>query len=84
MNWEEYCTSKKIDSKSFMDAEPEKWEELKNIFEQVHPNSFTEQKKFLINDIRRKYTLRKSEGADVKPATVVKPLIKIPPKPSGL
>jgi hypothetical protein len=58
MDWEEYCISKKIDSEAFRLKEAEHWAELKTIFEQVHPNSFTEQKKFLINDIRRKYRLK--------------------------
>lgn len=57
MTWEEYCIKKKINSEAFKQAEPQRWAELKNILEQVHPNSFTEQKKFLINDIRRKYKL---------------------------
>lgn len=80
MTWEEYCIKKKIDSEAFKKSEPEKWQELKNIFEQVHPNSFTEQKKFLINDIRRNYHLKeeaKSEEAPKKPAG---PSIKIPPR----
>ena len=55
MTWEEYCIKKKINSDAFRQAEPKRWEELKNIFEQIHPNSFTEQKKFIINDIRRLY-----------------------------
>lgn len=58
LTWEEYCIKKKIDSAAFQKSEPEKWKELKNLFEQIHPNSFTEQKKFLINDIRRKYHLK--------------------------
>jgi len=58
MTWEEYCLKKKIDSEAFKKAEPQYWAELKNIFDQVHPNSFTEQKKFMINDIRRKYLLK--------------------------
>jgi len=57
MTWEEYCIKKKINSEAFKLAEPERWSSLKNIFEQVHPNSFTEQKKFIINDIRRRYLL---------------------------
>ncbi|MFL5730266.1 MAG: hypothetical protein ACJ75J_12340 [Cytophagaceae bacterium] len=79
MTWEEYCISKKIDSEAFRQQEAERWEELKNIFEQIHPNSFTEQKKFLINDIRRKYHLKEEVKKDElkKPAT---PGIKIPPK----
>lgn len=55
MTWEEYCIKKKINSELFRQAEPQRWAELKNIFEQVHPNSFTEQKKFIINDLRRLY-----------------------------
>lgn len=55
MTWEEYCIKKKINSELFRQAEPLRWAELKAIFEQVHPNSFTEQKKFIINDLRRLY-----------------------------
>lgn len=79
MNWEEYCIKKKIDSAAFKKNETEKWEELKNIFEQVHPNSFTEQKKFLINDLRRKYHL-KEEAKKEEPKKPAGPAIKIPPK----
>lgn len=75
MTWEEYCISKKIDSKAFKENDPLKWLELKDIFEQVHPNSFTEQKKFLINDIRRRFLLqelpeKKSEETTVKKVTL--------------
>ena len=57
MTWEDYCLKKKIDSEAFKRSEPIRWEALKSIFEQIHPNSFTEQKKFILNDIRRRYTL---------------------------
>jgi hypothetical protein len=78
MTWEEYCIKKKIDSAAFKKGEPEKWEELRNIFEQVHPNSFTEQKKFLINGIRRKYNLKEEiKKEEIKKAA---PAIKIPPR----
>ena len=76
MDWEEYCIKKKIDSAAFKAAEPKQWAELKSIFEQVHPNSFTEQKKFLINDLRRNYHLK---SAETKPeAAKPAPAIKIP------
>jgi hypothetical protein len=79
MTWEEYCIKKKIDSQAFKEYEPEKWEELRNIFEQVHPNSFTEQKKFLINGIRRKYNLKEEvKNEDIKKP--LPPIIKIPSK----
>lgn len=57
MNFEEYLKNKKIDAVAFEKAQPLKWKTLKELFEQVHPNSFTAQKKFLINDFRRRYPL---------------------------
>jgi len=79
MKWEEYCISKKIDSEAFRLKETERWTELKTIFEQVHPNSFTEQKKFLINDIRRKYRLKEETKTEQEKKTT-QPMIRIPPK----
>lgn len=58
MSFEEYLRDRKIDSDAFRRDKPEQWENLRNLFEQVHPNSFTAQKKFIINDIRRKYHLQ--------------------------
>lgn len=55
--FEEYLTSKKIDSARFKDAEPEVWHAWKIEFDQMHPNSFTVQKLNLINPVRRKYQL---------------------------
>lgn len=55
MTFAEYLLSKKIDEKKFQAAEPQRFEEWKHLFEQMHPESFTAQKKFLINPIRRKY-----------------------------
>ncbi|TAH26582.1 MAG: hypothetical protein EAZ07_03755 [Cytophagales bacterium] len=65
MTWEEYCIQKKIDSSKFKSVLPSKWQELKNLFEQVHPASFTEQKKFIINDLRRRFLLKNNEGDKV-------------------
>ena len=66
MTFEEYLASKKIDQGLFKDAEPRLFQEWKNEFEQVHPNSFTAQKLYLINPIRRKYVLKQ----ETKPAVV--------------
>lgn len=55
MNFEAYLSSKKIDSAAFKKAEPVLWDAWRKEFEQVHPNSFTAQKLYLINPIRRKY-----------------------------
>ena len=58
MSFEEYLTSKKINSKAFSVAEPERWEEWRSLFEKVSEASFTAQKLYLINPIRRKYLLK--------------------------
>jgi len=57
ISFEEYLIQKKINSKTWQSAESEKWQSFKTLFEQVHPDSFTAQKKFLINDLRRMYPL---------------------------
>jgi hypothetical protein len=55
MTFEEYLTNKKIDTDLFSKANPEKWQALKAIFEQMHPEGFTMQKKFLLNDLRKRF-----------------------------
>jgi hypothetical protein len=63
MTFEAYLSEKKIDPAAFRENEPERWEDFRNLFGQVHPNSFSAQKKFLINDLRRKYHLASQEKA---------------------
>jgi hypothetical protein len=58
MTFEEYLVSKKIDQKTFKQAELKLYESWKVEFETMHPNSFTAQKLYLINPIRRKYILK--------------------------
>lgn len=60
MTFEEYLASKKIDGAAFQAAEPDRWAEWKKLFEHVSPASFTSQKLYLINPVRRKYTLKVS------------------------
>jgi hypothetical protein len=55
MTFEEYLDNKKIEKEAFRQAEPIRFEEWASLFQRVHPDSFTMQKKFLINQIRRKY-----------------------------
>ena len=57
MTFEEYLSSKKIDAVAFVKHEPARFEEWQQLFGQLHPDSFTAQKKFLINDLRRRYRL---------------------------
>lgn len=58
MNFDEYLAQKKIDVAQFRTAEPDRYAGWKREFEQMHPDSFTVQKKFLLNDTRRKYLIR--------------------------
>ncbi|WP_421830699.1 hypothetical protein [Larkinella sp.] len=58
MTFEEYLVSKKIDENRFQQQEPVRYSVWKAEFEQQHPESFTTQKKFLINAVRRKYLVR--------------------------
>jgi hypothetical protein len=55
MTFEEYLTSKKIDSVAFKAAEPGRWQEWAEVFPKMSPTSFTAQKLYLINPVRRKY-----------------------------
>lgn len=57
MTFDEYLIGKKISKEKFAKAEPEMFQEWKGLFEQMHLESFTMHKKFLINPIRRKYHL---------------------------
>lgn len=57
MEFETYLIQKKIDGKAFLENEPDLYKNWEKLFEGVHPESFTVQKKFQINIIRRKYLL---------------------------
>ena len=83
LTFEDYCKKKKINPDLFLKAEPTRFQEWKTIFDQVHPDSFTEQKKFLINPIRKQYLLIELSEEKVASSTVAPPAtkasIKIPP-----
>lgn len=72
MTFEEYLSGKKIDAVAFEQAEKDLVHEWRQEFDQMHPNSFTAQKLFLINGIRRRFPLKvdvlKQEANDEKPA----------------
>ena len=48
--------------------------------DQVHPDSFTAQKLFLINPIRRKFPLKETEASKTTRPKVARPVIKPKPK----
>jgi hypothetical protein len=74
VDFEAYLQSKKIDAVAFSAAEGEVWSMWKDEFEQMHPKSFTAQKLYLINPIRRKYPLAvvAEKPSEEKPAVVEK------------
>ena len=72
LDFKTYLIKKKIDPEAFANGQPDRYQEFKALFDQVHPDSFTAQKLFLINPIRRAYPL---EEAPVEKA-VKKPMIR--------
>jgi hypothetical protein len=83
VNFEAYLTSKKIDSAAFQKAEPELWNNWRKEFEILHANSFTSQKLYLINPIRRKYQLKEEVVAESPkvPVTTSASTVSEKPKP---
>jgi hypothetical protein len=80
MTFEEYLISKKIDGVAFQATEPALWNEWNKLFEQMSPSSFTSQKLYLINPIRRKYQLKVEVTETPKPIVAAKPVMKPKPK----
>jgi hypothetical protein len=83
-DFEIYLAEKKIDSQAFKSGQPEKWQSFKWLFEQVHPGSFTVQKKFLLNDLRRLYPAKAVEpvAAEIKaeePKKAARPVVRRAP-----
>ena len=58
MTFDDYLVQKNINADQFQQAEPERYAEWEHEFVSMHPDSFTAQKKFLLNDTRRKYLAR--------------------------
>jgi hypothetical protein len=71
----EYLTSKKIDPEQFLKQEPSKFNEFKNIFLQIHPDSFTAQKLYVINGLRRRYPVKEKEEIKSETKPKIRPVI---------
>ena len=80
MEFDEYLKGKKIDPEKYRTAEPEQYAQFRALFDQIHPQSFTQQKLFLINKIRRVYKLEVEEAVKIKPKPTMRPKIN-PLKP---
>jgi len=61
MTFSEYLVSKKINESTFQAQEPERFTKWQSDFELMHPDSFTMRYKFLLNPMRRKYSIEKVE-----------------------
>ncbi len=58
MEFKDYLTGKNIAHDIFKESEQMLFSTWESAFIQMHPKSFTEQYKFQINKIRRKYPLK--------------------------
>jgi hypothetical protein len=80
MTFEEFLKGKKIDPNAFQVGDPSLWKEWSFLFEEMSVASFTAQKLYLINPLRRKYLLK--EMAPIPQPTgateTSKPVIKKP------
>ncbi|MEQ8924547.1 MAG: hypothetical protein RLO81_01975 [Fulvivirga sp.] len=84
MDFIEYLKSKKIDPVLYKAGDEVQFTKFQEEFAQMHPNSFTSQKLFLINNLRRKYLLEVSGDlieSDNKPKNIKRPMVK--PKAPG-
>lgn len=81
MEWEVYLEQKKIDALAYQQQDPLQYEEFRALFYQMHPNSFTAQKLFLINGIRRQYPLQAAEADKPEVKKAAKPVFKPKTKP---
>ncbi len=78
-DFKSFLKAKKIDPVLFKEAESALYSEWEGLFEQVSPESFSAQKLFLINPIRRKYHLEDKEKEEVsKPKMAARPKFKRP------
>lgn len=63
MDFEEFLEKKKICSETFKSDKPAEWIRFKRFFDQVSPESFYQQKRFLINKYRQMYPVGANRGA---------------------
>jgi poly(3-hydroxyalkanoate) synthetase len=57
-DFEIFLKQKKIDAQAFKNGDKVVFEKWLEEFSQLHPDSFVMNKKFFINNIRRKYQLK--------------------------
>ena len=73
----EYLIRKKIDPTRFRIGDPDTYSKFEELFDSVHENSFTAQKLFLLNEIRRTFHYSKpNEEKEPLSKTKIKPTMK--------
>ncbi|MFN0049453.1 MAG: hypothetical protein ACKVOU_10045 [Cytophagales bacterium] len=85
MDFKAYCKSKNIDPIKFQTTEPQRFSEWEFVFDRAGAVSFTQQKLFLINEVRRQFKLEKDlDDMDNKPIVEESAIISTPKiKPTG-
>ena len=80
LTFTEYCNSKSINAIQFKRSDEILYNDLEVYFNQVHPDSFTAQKLFLINELRRRYHFLKPDEKNVSTGgkSNIKPKISKP------
>ena len=78
LTFKDYLHNKKIDAMAFAQARPGEYADLKKEFDQIHPDSFTAQKLFIINPIRREFPFKEEGEAKVQKKPQPRPKIVRP------
>jgi hypothetical protein len=77
--FEDYLRKKKIDPEAFRMNEPETYVSFRDQFLHIHPDSFTMQKLYLINLLRRKYYFQNEVAAPAGSVKAkAKPVVRKP------
>lgn len=77
MTFEEYLLLKKIDADAYKMSAASQYAHFETEFLQMHPKSFTDQKLFLINDLRRTHPLMSTPTADASSTASSRPKPKM-------
>lgn len=85
LNFKEYCRSKSIDPDLFKHSESFRFSKFEEEYNQMSPESFTAQKLFLLNEIRRRFNFVKPKDEKSKTQAVAKPkTVKLTSKPKAV
>ncbi len=78
LSFKKYLHKKRIDAVAFTKARTEQYADLKKEFDQMHPDSFTSQKLFIINPIRREFPFKEVTEVKAEKKPQPRPIIVRP------